>query len=325
MLTNLKDHKHTEHVIGIYHNLDLIKHHLHKPTENFIESNIDYNILATITRPTRITKTSATLIDNLFISHHLQINHKSGILLDDTSDHMPCYLILLDVTNHPKTLKEIQHRNLSERNKRKICECINSVDWANRLQSHNTDRAFDDFHNYLTLTIDNIAPIRTKKIHQKKQPKAKWITSGILNSINKNQLLYKESITINATPEIKERYSNHNKLLKKVQRLAKIKYYSNKCEEIKKNGSKLWKLINKITNNSSNKQTVINKITVGEIVHERPKIIANELASYFASIGEKLSNALPKSKQTISTYLNKIPTCPKTMYATPTTPLKLIL
>ena len=108
-----------------------------------------------------------------------------------------------------------------------------------------------------------------------------------------------------------------------MQRLAKINYYSNKCEEIKKNGSKLWKLINKITNKSSNKEYVINKITMGEIVHEHPKIIANELASYFANIGEKLSNALPKSKQTISSYLNKIPMCPKTMYATPTTPTEI--
>ena len=110
---------------------------------------------------------------------------------------------------------------------------------------------------------------------------------------------------------------------KKVQRTAKMKYYSNKCEEIKTNGSKLWRLINKITNKSSNKQTVINKITIDNIVHERPKTIANELANYFASIGEKLSHALPKSKHNITTYLNKITMCPNTMYATPTTPTEI--
>ena len=108
-----------------------------------------------------------------------------------------------------------------------------------------------------------------------------------------------------------------------MQRLAKMRYYSNKCEEIKTNGSKLWRLINKITNKSSNKQTVINKITVGDIVHERPKRIANELATYFASIGEKLSDTLPKPKHNITTYLKKIPMCPNTMYATPTTPTEI--
>ena len=85
----------------------------------FIESNIDSNMLPTITRPTRIPNTSATLIDNLFISQHLQTNYKSGILLDDTSDHMPCYLILPDATDHKRTLREVHHRNLSEKKQEK--------------------------------------------------------------------------------------------------------------------------------------------------------------------------------------------------------------
>ena len=165
ILTTLKAHKHNEYVIGIDHNLDFIKHHIHKPTKTFIELNTDNNMLPTITRPTRITKTSATLINNLFISQHLQTNFKSGILLDDTSNHMPCYLILPDTTNHIKTLKEIQHRNLSEKNKKKICECIKTVDWTVRLWSQDTDSAFNDFHNYLTSTIDKIAPVMTKKIN----------------------------------------------------------------------------------------------------------------------------------------------------------------
>ena len=320
IVNNLKAQKHTETVIGIDHNLDFIKHHLHKPTKMFIESNLDNNMLPTITRPTKITKTSAILIDNLFISQHLQTNYKGGVLLDDTSDHMPCYLILPDATDYKRTLKEVQHRNFSDKNKRNICEIIKSVDWKTRLQTLDTNSAFDDFHYYLTQAIDSIAPITTKKINPKKQPRAKWITTGILNSINRNQLLYKESIKTDATLDIKRKYSNHNKLIKKVQRLAKMKYYSNKCEEIKTNGSKLWRLINKITNKSSNKETVINKITVGEIVHERPKEIANELATYFASIGKKLSDTLPKPKHTITTYLKKIPMCPNTMYSTPITP-----
>ena len=168
ILTVLKAHKHTEYVIGIDHNLDYIKHHLHKLTKAFIELNTDNNMLATITRPTRITKTSATLIDNLFISQHLQNNYKSGILLDDTSDHMPCYLILPDATDHIPTLKEIQHRNFSEKNIKRICECIENVDWTTRLQLQDTDSSFNDFHNYLITTIDRIAPNKTKKINPKK-------------------------------------------------------------------------------------------------------------------------------------------------------------
>ena len=112
MVNNLEASKHSESIIGIDHNLDFIKQHLHSPTKMFIESNIDSNMLPTITRPTRITNTSATLIDNLFISQHLQTNYKSGILLDDTSDHMPCYLILPDATNHNKTKRSSAQESL---------------------------------------------------------------------------------------------------------------------------------------------------------------------------------------------------------------------
>ena len=101
-------------------------------------------------------------------------------------------------------------------------------------------------------------------------------------------MLYRESIKPNASPETKERYCNHNKTLRK-----------NKCEEIRKNGSKLWKLINKITNKSKNKQSIISKINVDGIVHEHPKEIANKLAHYFANVGDRLSRALPESKKKI--------------------------
>ena len=83
-----------------------------------------------------------------------------------------------------------------------------------------------------------------------------------------------------------------------MKRYAKLNYYSNKCEEIRKNGPKLWKLINKITNKTPNKQSIINKINIEGIIVERPKEIANALADYFAQIGSNLSSKLPSSKTT---------------------------
>ena len=59
------------------------------------------------------------------------------------------------------------------------------------------------------------------------------------------------------------------------------------------------------------------------IVHEHPKEIANEMAHYFANVGEKLAKALPKPKRTTNTYLSKIPMCPKSIYVTPTTPTEI--
>lgn len=45
-----------------------------------------------ISKPTRITKTSATLIDNIFVNDITQ-NFKCGLLFTDISDHLPEFQI----------------------------------------------------------------------------------------------------------------------------------------------------------------------------------------------------------------------------------------
>jgi hypothetical protein len=46
-----------------------------------------FNVLSTINKPTRVTKTSATAIDNIFINNYLETTFETGIFLTDISDH----------------------------------------------------------------------------------------------------------------------------------------------------------------------------------------------------------------------------------------------
>jgi hypothetical protein len=51
------------------YNLDLLKYCNHGPTEDFLNNLLAYSYAPTITLPTRISDTSATLIDNIFINN----------------------------------------------------------------------------------------------------------------------------------------------------------------------------------------------------------------------------------------------------------------
>ena len=62
------------------HNLDLLKSHKHIGTAKFLEHILEYGYLPLITKSSRITKTSATLIDNIIISQGLQGDFDSSIL-----------------------------------------------------------------------------------------------------------------------------------------------------------------------------------------------------------------------------------------------------
>ena len=54
-------------IVGLDHNLDLLKSNIHRPMQNFLESIYEAGLVPKITKPTRITASTATLIDNILI------------------------------------------------------------------------------------------------------------------------------------------------------------------------------------------------------------------------------------------------------------------
>ena len=52
--------------------MDLLKCSIHRQTSVFAEMLLDNGMIPTITKPTRISKTTATLIDNILVSEDLQ-------------------------------------------------------------------------------------------------------------------------------------------------------------------------------------------------------------------------------------------------------------
>ena len=62
-----KLHKFKNVLIGLDHNLDLLKTSTHSLMQQFLEATLDTNLIPVITKPTRVTHSSATLIDNILM------------------------------------------------------------------------------------------------------------------------------------------------------------------------------------------------------------------------------------------------------------------
>ena len=99
-------------MIGLDHNLDFLKHEKHRPTKDFIELNIDYHVLLSFTKPTRITRTSSTLIDNIIIGKRFQMSFEPTICINDISDHLPLVLSLKNINPYKAPKTKIQTRKL---------------------------------------------------------------------------------------------------------------------------------------------------------------------------------------------------------------------
>ena len=97
----------TDTVIGLDHNLDLLKIEKHKHSQLQHWST-------NVTKPTRITNKTATLLDNLIVNYSLNQNYMSNILIDDISDHLPCLLTLQGKNYEKKEPETIKYVDMKE-------------------------------------------------------------------------------------------------------------------------------------------------------------------------------------------------------------------
>ena len=83
-------------------NLDLLKTEKNRYIKNFTNM-FTSTFYPLISRPTRITSTTATLIDNIFLNN-IEENYECGISFTDLSDHLPVFL-------NASNLQKCKHHN----------------------------------------------------------------------------------------------------------------------------------------------------------------------------------------------------------------------
>ena len=70
--------------------IDLLNVPKHNLTSKFLDASYSRGLFPLITEPSRITLNGATLIDNSFVNY-LQNSVRSGLLLNDITDHLPVF------------------------------------------------------------------------------------------------------------------------------------------------------------------------------------------------------------------------------------------
>ena len=308
-------------IIGTDHNLDLLKYGCHKPTQDFLDMNIDYNILPTITRPTRFCHTTATLLDNLLVSTDLVDKCDSTILTHDISDHLPCLLSIRDTISESKVITTITSRKLTKKAIESIRQDLTSYTQEG---IEGTNESFNNFHTYLLNSLDKHAPTQTNKIGRKKTIKEPWITKGLKISSNIKLKLYKDSLLKKGNQEVRNRYTRYRNLYQRLCRKSRMAYYKEKCKECKTNTKKLWTIINQVIGKTNNKMDTIEAIKVDNILKHNPKEITNSLAQYFSNVGHLFSSKITNPNNPIDYYLKKIPRQQNSLFLSPTTPQEIM-
>ena len=142
--------------------IDFLKTDEHSPTSSFVDTLYSYNVFPLITKHTRVTKNSATLIDH-FLTNNLESEsrHKQGILCTDISDHYAVFHIsknnknLNDNTALPKLKRDMRLQNVQ-----KFVNEINAVNWEQATESNDHRMAYSEFHKIISLNYNKSFPNR---------------------------------------------------------------------------------------------------------------------------------------------------------------------
>ena len=304
-------------ILGLDHNLNLLKHNIHAPTQEFIDINLDLNLIPTITKPTRITKTSATLLDNIIVGKQFH-NFVANIAISDISDHLPTIINSHQPSLYKKQPLTMTTRALNETACAKIIEALNSIDWNQQLLNKPVDDAYTSFHTKTQEILDMISPIKQIKIKPSKIMKDPWMSPGLLKCVQKQKSLYRRFIEKPADHQLAIKYKDYRNKLQQILRKTKENYYKKICKEYKKNTSKLWKVINRITQRMNDKSGVIEYLKVNNIEIHDTNLIAEEFAKHFSTVGNKYANKIQPSNYSFNHYLQQIPQNPRSMYMDPT-------
>ena len=319
-----KTRKHCrEIVMGLDHNLDFLKSNKHNPTNDFIEKVLDFNLLPSITRPTRITKNTATLIDNILVDHKHCESLESYVITDDISDHLPCVTVLKEMLINKHSMVTINCRDTWEKCIKRLQQSLIDQEWDNLyIDGQDVNSLAEKFHSTLCNKIDRFCPERKRRVKYSKLRHEPWVTSGIMTSITKSKKLYKATLCNNANTKMLDRYHKYNKQLQKIKRASKKMYYQTKCIEFRSNTRKLWKTINKLCNSQNDKSSVISLLKIGDRRCGNSQLIADEFGNYFSNVGESYANKITQSNKNIREYLNMMQNSKKSIFMEPCTEIE---
>ena len=295
-----------ELVIGLDHNMDFIKSNLHRQTSEFISLNLDLLMMPLISRPTRITNSTATLIDNIIVSQSMLNLCTSNILIDDISDHLPSVLSITGLKLNKKEKVKITSRDTRKRNVDALLNSMDNTDWTVFI-SKDVNRSFNKLHTELSKKLDHFVPFCTHEVNHKNLRREKWITPSLHNSIKTSKKNYNKMLVKKDDAKTRAKYHEYSKTLRKLLRIAKKSYYVEQCNLYKSNTKKLWSTIREICGKHNDKSSMTDYLTIDGIKTYDANKISNQFAKYFSTVGKKFANKLPVSVTPVNEYIKKIP------------------
>ena len=255
-------------------------------TERLHDFNRSLNMFPLTRNPTRITKKSATTIDNIITNEKKLLI--SGVITAEVADHLAPFIIIEEGEKPSPKQQTIKVRQTKPENIASLKTYLLQVDWSFITAESDTECKSQMFEDFLKKALDIHCPIKTTKFNSRIHSKEPWMTEGLKISRNKKAKIYKKWITSQNTKFLDE-YKKYQSTYNKIIRECKAKFYKELYETNYKDTRKMWQLTNEILKRKQKKGSKnITPTRNGEKITDS-KEIADLFNEHFVSIGAKLA------------------------------------
>lgn len=264
-------------------NLDLMKNSNTSFNYNNIMSiNSFYSL---INCPTRITNTSATCVDHIFVKFRNVSCFKQAIFDVGVTDHCMLGLsynvgerIIINNTSLCNSMKlKYNYDGLKHE--------LESFNWDYLYSLNDVNECFDYFIDTLSYFIKKNTTqcyIRTNGLIKAKN-RSPWISLNILNRIKKRNRLYNLFKKRPYDIDFKCYYNSFVHNLKQDIDNAKNAYFGKLISDCNGDSGKQWKIINSLTGNVKSRN--VDRLTLDNgVVISDPKVVADKLNEYFQQV-----------------------------------------
>ena len=282
-------------------NIDFLKYGKHAKTNDFIDNLFARGFVPQITKPTRICKSSATLIDHI-ITNNTQFPAQNSIILSDISDH---YAIIHTVeygSRTSPTSSKTKSRIFSEKYISKFNDMLRHTDFSPILNINDPEEAYNAFIKLYKTKFDLAFPKLEIKKNKNWKPLEPWVTNDLLESRRMKNKLLKLKLEAPTEDNINQ-YKQFVNKYNKTKRNLKKSYLHDILEHNKGNMKKTWSIINSIMGTSKKQHPLPRSFNIDNKPVSDPTDIAECFNNYFANIGKQTACSVPSSNKHFSEYL----------------------
>ena len=315
-------------------NVDLIKYDTDSSSQNLIDTLAKYGFAQTVSKPTRVTDHSATLIDHVY-TNNIENTLSSNVLTFDISDHLATLTTTklraisqrhTTHSNRTNTTKYRQTRTINEANNAIFKELLEGETWEEARESGCANEQYDKFSEIYMKHYNTAYPVKSncsRRENERSDPKP-WILPWLETACARKQQLYHLNIT-EPTDENIAAYDKMKLFCSKHVNLAKERYYKKQFEKYQDCSKKQWEIINGLLNRKRRGSDQVRlKDTDGTILSTN-SAVAEKFNGYFSSIAATIKSQI-SSRQTFDPggfqdYLTG--SCPTSIYLEPATPTEI--